>query len=183
MTLILICSVLAGIGAAGYTYNQTEDIGKSLYVRTLTSLTVYTGGVAIYNLYQYYEAYCAPIMYNGGNAANASAEIGNTSDLYHYTSADPNSIMNAGLRADGNGSVFTTPNGTMSPLQAQIDLALKPNRGLPEHLFKIDTGYLMQNGYQIPDPQLIGRGNGMPGGGYEVIFPHAIPPGALEMIR
>lgn len=103
--------------------------------------------------------------------------------LYHYTSRNPERIMSEGLVPGPGGNVFTTPNGNLSPLQAQIDLALPPNRGLPTHLIEIDVATLRQLGYPIPRGGQVGRAYNMPGGGCEVVFPHEIPPSALRLVR
>lgn len=50
---------------------------------------------------------------------------------YHYTRPqNVASIQSKGLLE----GAYATPNGGLSPLQAQIDLALPPNRGLPGSL-------------------------------------------------
>ncbi len=45
---------------------------------------------------------------------------------------------------------YATKTGALSPLQAQIDLALAPNRGLPNALLRIDLAGLRKAGYEIP---------------------------------
>lgn len=101
-------------------------------------------------------------------------------EAYHYTSDRAISLIkNEGLRA---GS-YATPNGKLSPLQAQIDLALPPNRGLPGSLLRIDVSGLRQAGYEIPDITKVQRDYGMPGGGYEMQFPYRIPPQFISVIR
>ena len=57
---------------------------------------------------------------------------------------DPSKIAVEGLKPGGSGNVFTTPHGNLSPLQAQVDLALPSNRGLPSHLLEIDVGTLQK---------------------------------------
>jgi hypothetical protein len=70
----------------------------------------------------------------------------------------------------------------MSPLQAQIDLALPPNRGLPDALLRIDLEGLRKAGFQIPEVTQVGRSFGMPGGGFEMQFPYAIPPEFITVV-
>jgi hypothetical protein len=108
---------------------------------------------------------------------------GNTEKLYHYTSASPESILKSGLQPGSSGKVFTTPAGNLSLLQAQIDLALPPNRGLPKNLLEIDVQTLRNMGIEIPQGQQVTRMFNMPGGGTEVVFPHAIPPEAIKLIK
>ncbi len=76
-----------------------------------------------------------------------------------------------------------TPQGNLSPLQAQIDLALPPNRGLPNALFEVDVGRLRQLGIDVPAPSQVGRNFNLPGGGLEVPINRAIPPEALRRVR
>lgn len=108
---------------------------------------------------------------------------GNAEKLYHYTSASPESILKNGLQPGASGKVFTTPTGNLSPMQAQIDLALPPNRGLPQHLIEIDVQTLKNMEINIPQGQQATKMFNMPGGGTEVVFPHAIPSEALRYIR
>ncbi|MCK4563219.1 MAG: hypothetical protein KAU94_00935 [Verrucomicrobia bacterium] len=103
--------------------------------------------------------------------------------LYHYTGANPNKIAAEGLIPGGSGKVFTTPSGKLSPLQAQLDLALPPNRGLPNHLLEIDIPTLQGMGMKVPQGGPVGRMFNMPGGGTEIVFPHAIPAEAIKVVR
>ena len=97
----------------------------------------------------------------------AERGIGTADKAFHYTfGRAAASIEKNGLRA---GS-YATPNGTLSPLQAQIDLALSPNQGLRDALLSVDLAGLRQAGYQIPGITQVGRSFGMPGGGYEMLF-------------
>ncbi len=102
------------------------------------------------------------------------------SEAFHYTFSRVIATMEKqGLRA----GTYATPNGTLSPLQAQIDLALPPNRGLRDALVRIDLAGLRQAGYEIPQVTRIARKFGMPGGGFEMQFPYAIPPQFIKIIR
>ena len=118
-----------------------------------------------------------------GDVYDVGRGTGKASKLYHYTSATPQDILKRGLKPGDSGKVFTTHTGNLSPLQAQIDLALPPNRGLPQHLIEIDVQTLKNMGINVPQGQQITRMFNMPGGGTEVVFPHAIPPEALNVIR
>lgn len=100
-------------------------------------------------------------------------------EAFHYTfSQFAGSIERKGLRP---GS-YATPGGTLSPLQAHIDLARRPNRGLPDALVRMDLAGLRKAGYEIPNPSQVGRSFNMPGGGSEMQFPYAIPPEFLKVI-
>jgi hypothetical protein len=71
----------------------------------------------------------------------------------------------------------------LSPLQAQIDLALPPNRGLPGAVIRVDLEGLRSAGYEIPEITQVGRSFNMPGGGYEMQFPYPVPSEFLKVIR
>jgi hypothetical protein len=79
----------------------------------------------------------------------------------------------------------------LSPFQAQLELALPPNRGLPEITVRIGVEDLRRAGYAIPEISgvsnvLRGAGGGvytLPGGGYEMQFPYAIPPEFILVVR
>ncbi|MCO6455264.1 MAG: hypothetical protein J5I93_08180, partial [Pirellulaceae bacterium] len=103
--------------------------------------------------------------------------------LYHYTGADPARIMERGLRPGASGKVWLTPNGSLTPTQAQLDLAMPPNRGLPQHLLEIDVKTLRELGIEVPQAQRVGRQYNLPGGDLEVPIPASIPPRAIRPIR
>jgi RHS repeat-associated protein len=110
----------------------------------------------------------------------AGRSVRGASEAFHYTFTRAiASIEKQGLRP----GTYATPNGTLSPLQAQIDLALPPNRGLRDALVRIDLAGLRQAGYEIPEVTLIARKFGMPGGGFEMQFPYAIPPQFIKIVR
>ncbi len=117
------------------------------------------------------------------DATKAVKGTGGAEKLYHYTSANPESILKNGLQPGSSGKVFTTPAGNLSPLQAQLDLALPPNRGLPQNLLEIDVQTLKNMGIEIPQGQQVTRMFNMPGGGTEVVFPHAIPSEAIRWVK
>jgi hypothetical protein len=109
----------------------------------------------------------------------ATEEGEGLSEAFHYTgSQNVASIEANGLRA---GS-YATPNGQLSPLQAQIDLALPPNRGLPGATLQIDVAGLRDAGYEIPEVTPVGRSFNMPGGGSEIQFPYPIPPEFIKVV-
>ena len=108
-------------------------------------------------------------------------------EAFHYTYQTRRaSIERSGLRR----GTFATPDGSLSPLQAHIDLGLSPNRGLPDMLVRIDVAGLRAAGYEIPavtrvttvvvqpcrlDAQCAGRMYPVIGGGYQMLFPYRIP--------
>ncbi len=123
----------------------------------------------------------------GRGVAGTEGAVRNTGStpakLYHYTSSEyASSIVENGLRPGASGKVFTTPDGSMSGSQAQIDLALPPNRGLPDALLEVDTKTLQSADIEIPTPSQVGRDFNMPGGGQEVVFDSLIPPEAIRRV-
>jgi RHS repeat-associated protein len=115
-----------------------------------------------------------------GGFMSAQAGRGVPEKLYHYGFArDADNILKSGLRPGG----FTTPRGDLSPLQAQIDLALPPNRGLREALFEIDVPTLRRMGVEVPPGTRIGRDFNMPGGEIEHVFDDRVPAEAIRRIR
>ena len=120
--------------------------------------------------------------------ASTTAEIGRASSipgkLFHYTSADPDSIMSQGLKIGGSGEIYATPFGDLSPIQAQLENALNPAKGLPIHTIEIDVAKCQSLGIGISGPQRVtGMVNGMPGGGVEYTFNQSIPSSALTVAR
>ena len=120
-------------------------------------------------------------------AGQPAADTNNFDDVFHYTKGEfVDSISTNGLRP---GS-YATPNGGLSPLQAQIVLALPPNTGLRDAVMRVDVAGLRGAGYQIPaitrvTGTVTGPGGGvytMPGGGYEMQFPYAIPPEFIKVV-
>ena len=83
-----------------------------------------------------------------------------------------------------SGKIWTTPNGSLTPIQAQIELALPPNRGLPGAVLEIDAAALQRAGI-IPSlgPARVLPTSNAPGGGLEVIFEERIPEEFIRVIR
>jgi hypothetical protein len=121
-------------------------------------------------------------MIEGAAPERAAEEA--ASEAFHFGfSKNMSSIMDEGLRLGENGKgAFATLDGTLSPLQAQVDLALSPNRGLPDALLRIDLDGLRSAGYEIPDVTQVGRSFNMPGGGTEMQFPYSVPPNFLTPV-
>ncbi|MFT4036158.1 MAG: hypothetical protein QM679_11350, partial [Patulibacter sp.] len=62
---------------------------------------------------------------------------------FHYTRSElVRSIEINGLRP----GAFVTTTGELKPLQAQIDLALPPNRGLPGAVIRVDLAAMRRDG-------------------------------------
>jgi hypothetical protein len=118
------------------------------------------------------------------NPSRVAAKGGD--EAFHYTSSKwIESITTNGL----NKGSYATPNGSLSPLQASLELALPPNRALPDAALRIDLAGLRRAGYDIPQPTRVsstvssgGRTYSMHGGGYEMQFPYAIPPEFIKVV-
>lgn len=118
--------------------------------------------------------------------ARLSSAANNTGKLYHYTGeANVGGILTEGLVPGRvSGKVWTTPNGTLTPLQAQIELALPANRGLPGAMLEIDAAALQRAGIQPSlGPIRVQPTPNAPGGGVETIFNQAIPPEFIRRVR
>jgi hypothetical protein len=74
---------------------------------------------------------------------------------------------------------------SISPLQAQIDLALPPNRGLRDAVVRVDLAGLRRAGCNVPEFTRVPRKFNMPGGGTEIYFrvrdPAALPQGRASV--
>ena len=113
-----------------------------------------------------------------GAETAAGGEAG-ADEAFHYTfGKSVSNIEENGLKP---GS-YATPNGELSPLQAQIDLALPPNRGLTDSVVGVDLAGLRNAGYDVPTPTQVGRSFNMPGGGSEMQFPYRVPPEFLKVL-
>lgn len=121
----------------------------------------------------------------GFGRSGAGAATSASDKLYHYTlGRNATSIAESGLAPGRTGQVFTTTAGDLTPLQAQIELALPPNRGLPGALFEIDAAGLQSAGIRpAVGPVRVLPTSNAPGGGVEVIFMEPIPPEYLRRIR
>ncbi len=98
---------------------------------------------------------------------------------YHYTQSQyVSSVMKTGLY---EGS-YATPNGELSPEEAQSQLALPNHGALPGAVLRIDLARLGADGYPIPSVGTVGDKYGQNGGGLEMHFPYAIPPQYLEVV-
>lgn len=99
--------------------------------------------------------------------------------FHHTASKSVNDIMNSGLFP---GS-YATPTAGLSPLQAHIELALNPAKGPRNAILEIDLKGLRAAGFEIPPVTRVTSAFGMPGGGYEMNFPYAIPPEFIRVIQ
>jgi hypothetical protein len=109
-----------------------------------------------------------------------ASAAGREAEAFHYTFGKYlSSIHTNGLRQ----GTYATRSGTLGPIQAHIELALPPNRGLPDALVRIDLAGLRQAGYHIPGLTRVTSRFRRPGGGYEMQFPYSIPPQFITVIH
>jgi hypothetical protein len=100
-------------------------------------------------------------------------------EAYHNTFGG---VLERILEQGLNEGAYATTSGQLSPLQAQIDLALPPNRGLTNSVLRIDLDALRRDGFEIPPVTMVARKYGMPGGGTEMQFPYNIPPQYIQVV-
>ena len=92
------------------------------------------------------------------------------------------SISKDGLQTkySSDGFIYSTNKGDLSPLQAQIDLALPVNKPLPNALLRIDTSGLSPEISRNVQGNLRGFGAG---GGKEFLFNQNITPSRIKIIK
>ncbi|MDR0865892.1 MAG: hypothetical protein LBO74_13315, partial [Candidatus Symbiothrix sp.] len=89
--------------------------------------------------------------------------------LYHYTTETrADMIMNSQLGIDENSWTYLTPDGTKTPLQAKIDLAL-PSENAAESLILVKPNSIYPQDI-ILQRSVTGNVYGRGGGGYEMIY-------------
>ncbi len=161
----------------------SSDLGKEIFMSRFMYATerdrmaTVNGIMAVTSIPGLIEApFAIANLASGLRAANGVPKY-----LYHYTSREAaQSISQSGLRVGRDGFSYLTNKSTLSPLQAQIELALPVNRALPNSLLRVNTSGL--------DPILIRRVQGnLPGlgagGGTEFLFNQTIPSSAIKIIR
>jgi RHS repeat-associated protein len=90
--------------------------------------------------------------------------------LYHYSTRPPEDVFRTGLRSDKYDRVFLTTAGDLSPVKAQIELALPGGRGYPTSLWAVRTADLQALGLKLTGPrQVTWLEGGGAGGGWEVV--------------
>lgn len=110
----------------------------------------------------------------------AAKARGGADEAFRYTRSEIAALIEKNGLLPGS---YLTKSGKLSPLQAQIDLALPPNRGLPGALIRVDLAGLRHAGYDIGEFTKVGRKYNMPGGGTELQFEKAIPPEFVTVVR
>lgn len=128
---------------------QAGDVPAFIWHLTLTASDFYfvkSVGVSAVKLGAAGLGVAALSLADAGAAESTAATL--PSKLYHYSiEANASSLGKQGLiLGREGGKVFTTTVGDLTPMQAQIELALPPNRGLPGALFEIDASKLVKMG-------------------------------------
>ncbi len=119
----------------------------------------------------------------GALAGGVSAYKAAKAQKYHYTNKNNlESISKDGLQTkySSDGFIYSTNKGDLSPLQAQIDLALPVNKPLPNALLRIDTSGLSPEISRNVQGNLRGFGAG---GGKEFLFNQNINPFRIKVIK
>lgn len=101
--------------------------------------------------------------------------------LYTYTSpGTASTIQNAGQIGRSGELVYATDAGNLTPLRAQLDLAL-PRSNSAQAIFEVDTSLINQ------EPVLVRPVTGnvfyRPGGGTEYIFGRPFPSGSFTRVQ
>ncbi len=121
-----------------------------------------------------------------GGSVVAGAARNPPSTLYHYTSKEAaDNIARQGLMPGRDGFSYLTSQGGLSPIQAQIELALPVNRSLPNAVLKIDAQGLSRAGINpaLGPRQVQGNLPGFgAGGGTELLFDQKIPAQFIQRI-
>ena len=103
--------------------------------------------------------------------------------LYHYTNKTAaKNISKVGLQTkySSDGFIYLTNKSNLSPLQAQIELALPANRALPNSVVRVDTRGLNPSTVRRVQGNLPGMGAG---GGTEFLFNQNIPASAVKVVK
>lgn len=105
-----------------------------------------------------------------------------TKPLYHYTTPEnANLIEQSQLGFNEDSWVYLTPDGTKTPIQAQIDLAL-PQDNTATSVLKVHPNTLYPKDFII-QRSVTGNVYHRGGGGYEMIYKGTIPTNSLQRIK
>jgi RHS repeat-associated protein len=120
----------------------------------------------------------------GAEAKDAAAGLGETlpGTLYHYTNDETAALIEATQlgQMTEDPMVFLTDNGSLSPLQAQIELALPPTNSATS-IFAVDVRAL-QTVNLVRQGRVTGNVFNRAGGGTEFVLNQTIPKSAFRRI-
>lgn len=131
--------------------------------------------------YFFEEALIGGVAAKGIGLIARVAAKGGSNYLYHYTSREAaEAISQGGLKVGRDGFSYLTNKGTLSPLQAQIELALPANRALPTSILRVDVSGLSPSLVRSVSGNLRGYGAG---GGTEFLFNQHIPANLIKILK
>ena len=104
----------------------------------------------------------------------------NTNNAIILVQEAAQNIAQQGLRVGRDGFSYLTNQGSLSPIQAQIELALPANRAVPTSILRINVSEF--------NPVLIRRVSGNlrgygAGGGIEYLFNQHIPANLIKVVK
>jgi hypothetical protein len=101
--------------------------------------------------------------------------------VYHYTSRQTATLIESSALGQAGRTLYLTPNGGLSPLQAGIELAL-PQTNTAGALFRVPTSAL-NSGQILRVGPVTGNVLGRGGGGIEVVYSGEIPLNLVTRVR
>lgn len=102
-------------------------------------------------------------------------------EVYSYPTPETADIIESSQLGLPDRILYLTPDGTLTPLQAQLDLAL-PQSNTAEAEFAVDTSQLDQSKV-ILSRRVTGNVYGRPGGGTEILYDGQIPLSAVRRVK
>lgn len=101
--------------------------------------------------------------------------------LYHYTSKETAALIESSTLGQAGRTLYLTPNGGLSPLQAGIELAL-PQTNTAGALFRVPSSAL-EAGQILRVGPVTGNVLGRGGGGVEVLYSGEVPLNFVTRVR
>ena len=102
--------------------------------------------------------------------------------VYHYTTEATANLIQAGEHLGLQGrTLYLTPNGSLSPTQAGIELAL-PQTNTAEALFRVESAALQSENISMIR-QVTGNVFGRGGGGTEILYNGRVPMSAVTRLQ
>jgi hypothetical protein len=101
--------------------------------------------------------------------------------LYHYTSTETAALIESSALGQAGRTLYLTPSGGLSPIQAGIELAL-PQANTAGALFRVPTSAL-EAGQILRVGPVTGNVLGRGGGGIEILYNGEIPLNFVTRVR